>query len=131
MATYEEFETNFDTEDEALQSLDALMEVLDPAVRNGEEKASVLNPHCYDRMCRVEAALRYVLQGQVVAISHKLNEPFQSMGSISVEGAAISFCSTRMFVKIAALASNAEVYPLTNGSVRLTFTFHGLTTPIA
>mgnify|MGYP000216046892 CR=1 FL=1 len=34
------------------------------------------------------------------------------------------------FARAAEFASNTEVYPLTKNRIRLTFTFHGITTPI-
>lgn len=128
---YEEnFDMVYDSEDEALHSLDALVELLGDDIEREENAPVMLNTQCFERMRRVEAGLKYVLKSQPVQISHKLHEPFKSMGSISVEGTDISFCNTHMFVKIAQLASNVEVYPLTNGTVRLTFTFHGLTTSL-
>lgn len=130
MSNYEEnFDMVYDSEDEALHSLDALIEMLGGSSEQPVDP-TLLNVRCFERMRRVEAGLKYVLRGQPVQITHALHEPFQNMGSISVEGAEISFCTSRMFVKIAQLASNVEVYPLEKDAVRLTFTFHGLTMPL-
>lgn len=132
MSNYEEnFDMVYGSEDEALHSLDALIELVGDDIEREDNAPAMMNVRCFERMRRVEAGLKYVLRGRPVQISHKLHEPFKSMGSISVEGADISFCNTHMFVKVAQLASNVEVYPLANGAVRLTFTFHGLTTPLA
>ena len=70
------------------------------------------------------------MKGTNVQISYKMYEPFKTMGSITVEGAVLEFDKPEWFARIAEFASNTEIYPLTKNIVRMTFTFHGLTTPI-
>ncbi|MBE6926932.1 MAG: hypothetical protein E7467_00335 [Ruminococcaceae bacterium] len=55
------------------------------------------------------------------------NMPFVGMGSVQIEGKTIAFTNTEWFARIAEFANNTEIYPLTNGNVRVTFTFYGLT----
>ncbi len=52
------------------------------------------------------------------------------MGSVSVTGKHIDMKTVVWLVRSAELASNFEVYPKTDGTVCMTFPFHGLTRPI-
>jgi hypothetical protein len=49
---------------------------------------------------------------------------------VSVTGKDLLFRKTEWFMKEVELASNFEVYPKTDGTVQMNFTFHGLTKPI-
>ena len=55
------------------------------------------------------------------------NTPFMGMGSVQIEGKSITFANTEWFARMAEFANNTEIYPLSNGTVRVTFTFYGLT----
>lgn len=55
------------------------------------------------------------------------NAPFAGMGSVQIEGKSITFTNTEWFARMAEFANNTEIYPLSNGTVRITFTFYGLT----
>lgn len=55
------------------------------------------------------------------------NAPFMGMGSVQIEGKSITFANTEWFARMAEFANNTEIYPLSNGTVRVTFTFYGLT----
>lgn len=52
------------------------------------------------------------------------------MGSVSVTGKNIDMKKVVWFVRSAELASKSVVYPKTDGTVCMTFPFHGLTRPI-
>ena len=60
-------------------------------------------------------------------LTYKLHEPYINMGSISIVAKRAVFEGTDTFAKVGALATNFEAYPLTDGNVKLTFTFHNLT----
>ena len=64
------------------------------------------------------------------SLSYKLHEPFKSFGSITVEAKELYFIKREWFARAAEFASNLEVYPLTNGRVRLSMGFLGLAKPI-
>lgn len=51
------------------------------------------------------------------------------MGSVSVTGKNIDMKKVVWFVRSAELASKSVVYPKTDGTVCMTFPFHGLTRP--
>ena len=109
------------------QRMDEIIEKLRPDLEADDAKISVLND---DRMRQLEftyLVMRYLPQGTDAVVSYKLNEPFKTMGSVSVEGKSLEFDNPKWFSRAAEFASNTEVYPLANDRVRLTFTFHGLT----
>lgn len=64
------------------------------------------------------------------SLSYKLHEPFKSCGSITVEAKELYFIKREWFARAAEFASNVEIYPLTNGRVRLSMGFWGLAKPI-
>lgn len=75
-------------------------------------------------------AMKRLVRGTSAKVTHQLHEPSQSMGSVSVTGKNIDMKKVVWFVRSAKLASNFEVYPKTDGTVCMTFTFHGLARPI-
>lgn len=71
--------------------------------------------------------LRTLLNGQKdVKISYELFSPYDTMGIVSVVGAQLSFANSELFMKALGLANNFEVYPKTDGTLQMDFTFHGL-----
>lgn len=70
---------------------------------------------------------RKSVAGDDVEFSSEANSPFPSVGSISAEGELLYITNPDLFDMVAKSASSMEIYPLTNGKVRMCFTFHGLT----
>ena len=95
-----------------------------------EGRTSILNFPRVQQMNFCYKALKVFALGKDVTITRKEHEPFQSMGSVTVEGVSILFENTEWFARIAEFASNTDIYPLSADRVRITFTFHGLTQPI-
>lgn len=110
--------------------LDEFLDSIGEIVEEEELKTTVLNIPRVKQFKMAYAAIRHIVRGRDIRITYKMFEPFKTMGSISVEGSSLEFDKPEWFARVAALASNTEVYPLTKNTVRLTFTFHGLTTPI-
>lgn len=106
----------------AFNALIEYLQTLPPA------KTKMLNPKRLQTMKYANAIIQEVLKasGCEADITFKTGELGSSMGSIEVEGDSIDVDRTDWFARVAELASNAEVYPLANGNVRMTFTFHGL-----
>ena len=48
------------------------------------------------------------------------------MGYISVVGNDITFMRPDVLATAAAVSSNVDIYPKTNGTVQMDFTFHGI-----
>lgn len=64
-----------------------------------------------------------------VRITSVINAPFKSMGYISLTGEEITITSPEKFLAAASLASNIDIYPKTDGTVRVDLTFHGIARP--
>lgn len=112
------------------ESADDFIDQLAKLVQEDESRTSMVN---VDRMQQLKLAyeiFKKTMIGENVDISYQVNKPFPSMGNISVEADLLAISNPRMFHMIAKLANNVEIYPLTNGRVRMCFTFHGLVKPL-
>lgn len=124
------FEVRFLTDAELEKAMDEEVNGIKDDINKDELRTTILNPLKLEQFKFAYAALQYIMKGKNVQISYKMYEPFKTMGSITVEGAVLEFDKPEWFARIAEFASNTEIYPLTKNIVRMTFTFHGLTTPI-
>lgn len=70
--------------------------------------------------------LRALAGGKEAKVSYELFSPSSSMGVVSVVGSRLSFGKPELFMRAVNLATNFEVYPKTDGTVQMNFTFHGL-----
>lgn len=125
-----DFSMAFSSDNELEQTFDELIDGLRADIENDDSKVTMLDAMRLKQIQFAYAALQYITRGTDTVVSYKLNEPFKTMGSISVEGQSLEFDKPEWFARVAEFASNTEVYPLTKNRVRLTFTFHGLTKPI-
>lgn len=125
-----DFDTEFMTDDEVEEMMDALVMAVAEQIAENESRTSILNPDRLKEMQFTYKAMKYMTRGTNAKVSYKLNEPFQSMGSVSVTGKDIVIRKAEWFSKAVELASNFEAYPKADGTVCMTFTFHGLTIPI-
>ena len=116
------FDTEFMTDEEVEQMLDSIVASVGDAASDDNSRASVVN---------VYKVMKYLAKGQKgVKVDCKLHTPYNSMGYVSVVGKKLAFRKPEWFMKAVELSNNFEVYPKTNGTVQMNFTFHGLTTPI-
>lgn len=106
---------------------DFFYESLRQQIEEDEGRTSIMNPM---RLRDLAYTYHLVKENTNAAVSYKTNEPFHSMGSVSIEGKNLTFKKAEWFLKAAALASNTDIYPKNNGRVVITFTFHGLTIPL-
>lgn len=125
-----EFEIEFHSDEEVWAMLDNVVVTVGEAIAVDESKPAVLNPIKIQQMQFSYGVIKYLTQNTDAKMSYALNEPFKSMGSISVEGKNLAFTNSEWFARACEFASNTEVYPLTNGKVKLTLTFHGLVRPV-
>lgn len=127
-------EQNFDlhfTSDEDIQRLlDGFVDGMQDMVAEEEGKVTIINPLRLAQIKFTYSVMKYLTRDTDAEVTYKLNEPFKTMGSVSVEGKVLEFTGSKWFARAAEFASNTEVYPLAKNRVRLTFTFHGLTAPI-
>lgn len=124
------FKIEFLTDAEIEKAMDEVVNSIKDGINEDELRTTILNPEKLEQFKFAYATLQYIMKGKDVQISYKMYEPFKTMGSITVEGAVLEFDKPEWFARVAEFASNTEIYPLTKNAVRMTFTFHGLTTPI-
>lgn len=125
-----DFDTTFQSDEEIERFFDEFVESVRDEVEADEEKVTILDGLKLKQLQFTYAVLRYLIRGSDAELSYKLYEPFKTMGSVSVEGKLLEFDKPEWFARAAEFANNTEVYPLARNRVRLTLTFHGLTTPL-
>ena len=125
-----DFTADFASEEEMNDELDAILLALGEQIEADESRTSVLNPVRMRELLYTYKALKLLVRGSSAKVTYKLHQPFQSMGSVSVTGKEILMQNPVNFIRAAKFASNVEAYPKIDGTVCMTFTFHGLTVPI-
>lgn len=125
-----DFESEYSSDSEIEEATDSLMISVANDIAQDESRTSIINPYRMQQLLYTYKVMKYLMKGTSAKVTYKLHEPYQSMGSVSVTGKDIEFKKVSWFIRAAELASNYEVYPKTDGTVCMTFTFHGITTPI-
>lgn len=122
-------EKNNFNEHEFNTTLDALLEFLEFLP---ESTVKIINPYRYQLLMKTAAQLTELLrktmsEGEInITIDDKFN-----LGSISVELTDLSVCDPLAFADIVYKSDNFEIYPLTNGNIRLDITFQGVLKTLA
>lgn len=124
------FDFQFTSEEDIQHLLDGFVEGMQDMVAEDEGKTTIINPLRLAQIKFTYSVMKYLTRDTDAEVTYKLNEPFKTMGSVSVEGKVLEFAGSKWFARAAEFASNTEVYPLAKNRVRLIFTFHGLTAPI-
>lgn len=115
----------FDAQQE--QILDALSALM----LADERRTAVLNFAEYAKIEAAHAILRTLTHDmEDVTLICRLHEPFPSTGFISLEGESLEFYNSPLLSRAIGLANNIDIYPLTNGRVRMDLAFNELTKPI-
>lgn len=125
-----DFESEYASDSEIEEAMDSLVISVANDIAQDESRTSIINPYRMQQLLYTYKVMKYLMKGTSANVTYKLHEPYQSMGSVSVTGKDIEFKKVPWFLRAAELASNYEVYPKTDGTVCMTFTFHGITTPI-
>lgn len=124
-----DFESEYASDSEIEEAMDSLVISVANDIAQDESRTSIINPYRMQQILYTYKVMKYLMRGTSAKVTYKLHEPYQSMGSVSVTGKDIEFKKVSWFLRAAELASNYEVYPKTDGTVCMTFTFHGITTP--
>lgn len=61
-----------------------------------------------------------------VRMRFKQDDMSPASGHIVIEGAELRFDTIRWLSRVMELADNVDIYPLSNGTIRMTLGFHGL-----
>lgn len=124
------FDTEFMTDDDVEQMLDSLVTTVSNEAMIDDSRTSIINPFKIQQVLYTYKVLKYLTKGTKAQVSYQLHEPYRSMGSVQIVGKELIFRKPEWFMKAVTLANNFEVYPKTDGTVQMNFTFHGLTKPI-
>ena len=124
------FDTEFMTDDEVEEMLDSLVTEMGNEAMMEDNKTSIVNPFKIQQVLYTYKVMKYLVKGTNTRVSYVLHKPYRSMGRVQVVGMELSFRKPDWFMKAVALANNFEVYPKTDGTVQMNFTFHSLTEPI-
>lgn len=130
MNDWVEFESEFASDEEVEEMLDSLLEDIGEQIEEEENRDCIVKPDKVRAVLYTYKLLKYLTKGSKAKVTYKLNEPYRSMGSVSVCGKNISFNKPEWFMAAVRVSSNFNTYVKTNGTVQMDFTFHGLTTPI-
>lgn len=122
----EEFENDADVEN----ALDNLVTVVARTAQIEDNRTQIVNPIKMQHILYTLKILKYLTKGSGAKVTYELYEPFRSMGSVTIRGKDITFSKPEWFMKAVELSANFEVYPRTDGTVEMNFTFHGLTMPV-
>jgi len=111
-------ENNFDT---VLEGLMGFMKSLP------KSQVKMLNPSRYKLMLRTAAQLTDLLRKTVSDGELEIDvDPTFNLGSITVELDSLSVDEPLAFADVIYKADNFEIYPLTNGKIRLDVTFQSV-----
>ncbi len=121
------FDTEFMSDAEVEEMLDNLVTTVGDEAAADDSKTAIINPYRIQQLLYTYKVLKYLTKGTKAKVSYTLHEPYKSMGYVSIVGSNLQFGNTGWFLKAVELASNFEVFPKTDGTVEMNFTFHGLT----
>lgn len=109
------------------KELDDFILALGKAVQASESKPAVIDIENVKKVAKAYELVKQLTKGTKVKVEYHINEPVRSMGGVNIIGKNIPINDTELFMQVANLASNFNVYAKTNGTVEMDFTFHGLT----
>ena len=125
-----DFDTECMRDDGVEEMIDGLLLTVAEQIAEENSYIEVANPKRIQHVIYTYKMLKYVIKGSKAKVTYTLHEPYQSMGAVSIIGSNLSFVKTKWFMVAAKLASNLDIYPKTDGTVQMDFTFHGLTNQI-
>ena len=109
---------------------ESLTDFIGEQAENDNNRTAMVNPNRIKAVLYTYKLLKYLTKGTIAKVTYTLNEPYRSMGSVTVVGKNLTFSNPEWFMVAVKSASNFNVYPKTDGTVQMDFTFHGLTTTL-
>ncbi len=133
----EDMEFDFDLEignynEESIRENDeAFVECLKEELNDGKKHISIINPIRVEEVRYVSKLIKKAVEnnGAKVVYDIDIKAPL-SIGYVSITGRNIRFSKPQYFEAAAKIASNVEIYPKTDGTVQVNFTFHNVTVEI-
>lgn len=96
-------------------------------IAEDEEGTSVLDIDASQGFVDTYISMKRAVTGEDAGVTYKMHRPFASTGYITVSGKTIVITDTDAFIRSLKRASISEIYPKTDGTAVIEFTFHGLT----
>ena len=117
----DEYDYEFDPEE-----IEETIRELAMMIEEQESEPQVLNLPRMHQMVQAYKQLQSIAcdDWKITTVVHK---PVTSMGVICIEAEDLIFDRMTEINKVLASADNMEIYPLTNGNIRMTIAFHGIT----
>lgn len=118
---------------EKSNELDALIQRIAAKAESENNRTQIVNPKRVTEFLDAYKELSTVAKALKLSIDYKLHEPYMSMGVISITGKSFKIKNTefwdltKTFSEAANTASNIDIYPMSNGQIKVDITFHGLT----
>lgn len=120
-------EFDFLSEEEKAEMNDGVILGLGELINAEQEGTHITDFERVREMLAAYKIIKGVSKSKGVKVAIELNQPYVSMGNISITGRDVVIYDSEDFLRAVKLASNLDIYPKTNGTVRVTLTFHGLT----
>lgn len=108
------------------EDMDAIVEALGNAIEQEESEPQVLNVPRMLLMVRAYKLIRQIAWDSW-KITSAVHKPYTSMGVITIEAEEFTFDRLSVLQEVLSGASNVEIFPLTNGNLKMNITFHGIT----
>ena len=108
------------------EELDEFIDFIGQWILEDEQQPGVLNPVRIQQMNFAHKILQRMAEDGDITVSCELHSPFHSMGSICLEGEDLVFVNCKWLARAITFADSVDVYPLTNGRIRMVLAFHGI-----
>lgn len=124
-------DTKADAMEKEASMQDSFILALGHAISAQDSKPAIVDLHRIAQFQEAYHILEALAAHSGACLTYELNTPYKSMGSISLRSADLIFDAPAALAKAAGLASVVEVYPRTDDTIEMVFSFHGLTRPIS
>ena len=109
------------------EELDEYLKFFKKQIECENDKTSIINPERLSEFVYCYKILEYLVKETGASVSYVLNEPFKSMGCITISGYDITIREPKLFMVAVDFATNLEIYSGENGLCNMDFTFHDMT----
>ena len=96
-------------------------------VAKDESGVSVANPERFHLFRTAFEMVRSCFEGEDVKVDFRMNEPYPSSSYIFIEGKNVTTKDAGTLMRAMRMASNIDIYPMTNGKVHIDLGFDGMT----
>ena len=81
-----DFEKEFMSDAEVEEMLESLTDLIGEQAENEDNRTSIINPRKVQAVLYTYKVLKYLTKGTNAKVTYALNEPYKSMGSVSIVG---------------------------------------------